>query len=58
LEAVAELRMLKSFVDEAGQEFIRIHREQIQKEKQRLAALSEPEDEQSNPPPEPPLSTN
>jgi len=47
LEAVAELRMLKSFVDEAGQEFIRIHREQIQEEKQRLAALSEPEDEQN-----------
>jgi Family of unknown function (DUF5677) len=51
IEASASLRTLQNFVDEAGQAFLHIHREQIQEEKLQADTLKmQQKDEKNNPP--------
>ncbi len=58
MEALASQRMLQSFVDEAGQAFLNIHREQVQEEKLRRGAMKEQGAEENEPRPEISSRTN
>jgi Family of unknown function (DUF5677) len=48
IETLASLHTLKSFVDEAGQAFLCIHREQVREEKLRVNSLLEKQENEEN----------